>query len=246
MDRMLYIAAADAGRVEEAQAVHAHNLANVSTDGYRAEFSQALHKAVEGPGYQARDYGLMHSPGFDHSPGTFRETGRNLDVAVVGEGFLAVQMPDGSEGFTRDGALRIDNFGRLVTIEGYQVQGGSGPIALPEFEKIVLGRDGSVTIRPLGQGADTLVQLDNLKLVNPNTDELVKTPAGVFARKDGVVEPFAEDMEIASGVLESSNVNPVGEMIEILSLARQFELEVKLMQTAQENDEAATALVRMG
>jgi len=201
--------------------VHAHNLANVATDGYRAEFTQALTKAVEGPGYQARDYGLMHSPGFDHSPGTFRETGRNMDIAIVGDGFLAVQMPDGSEAFTRDGALRIDNFGRLVTIEGYEVQGGSGPIALPEFEKIVLGSDGSVTIRPLGQGADTLVQLDILKLVNPNTDDLTKTPAGVFARKDGLIENFDPEVKIASGVLESSNVNAVGEMIEILALARQ-------------------------
>ncbi len=245
MDKLVYIASSGAARLEQAQAVHAHNLANVSTDGYRREFVQALTHALESPGYEARAYGVIDSPGFDLSPGTLIETGNNLDVAVQGDGFLTVGLPDGSEGFTRSGALQIDQFGRVMTKDGFQVIGGSGPIALPPFEQIVIGADGGITLQPAGQGPDALIQVDILKLVNPQAEEIAKTPQGVFVRKDGQAQPFDPRVRVSTGVIESSNVSAVTEMIDILSIAREFELSVRLMRTAEENDEAAASLLRV-
>ncbi len=246
MDKLVYIAASGASRLEQAQAVHAHNLANVGTEGYRREYVQALTHQVHGQGHQARAYGVLDSPGFDLAPGIFKETGRNMDVAVQGDGFLTVLQPDGREGFTRNGALQVDQFGRLVTKDGMQVLGGSGPIALPPFEQIVIAGDGGITLQPAGQGPDALIQVDILKLVNPSADEITKTPLGPFVRKDGEIEQFDPGVRVATGVIETSNVSAVAEMIDILSIAREFELSVRLMRTAEENDESAASLLRVG
>ena len=246
MDKLLYIASSGATRLEQAQAVHAHNLANVSTDGYRREFVQALTHQLQGDGYHARAYGVIDSPGFDLSPGVFRETGNNMDVAVQGDGFLTVALPDGSEGFTRHGGLRVDQFGRLLSREGFQVVGGSGPIALPPFEQLVIGGDGGITVQPAGQGPEALIQVDILKLVNPAPEEVTKTPLGVFVRRDGEAQPIDPTVRVATGVVESSNVSAVAEMIDMLSLSREFELSVRMMRTAEENDESAASLVRIG
>lgn len=246
MDRMLYVAATGAAHLERAQAVHANNLANVSTDGFRGEFAETLDRAIRGDGYQARTYGLSEAPGFDFAPGTIRETGRNLDVAIQGRGFLAVSMPDGSEGYTRAGALSVDSAGRLLNRDGLAVIGGGGPIALPPYSKLFVGADGGITVQPQGQGPEVLIQVDQLKLVNPPPQSLSKSSPGIFVARDG--QPVAADPAVSlfSGGLESSNVNAVGELTEMLSISRQFELEVRMMRKAEENDETASQLVRVG
>ena len=246
MDRLLYVSTIGASHVERAQAVHAHNLANVSTTGFRADYAQARSRWVEGDGMPARVYGITESPGTDHSEGVKRQTGRNLDVAVEGRGFLTVQLPDGSEAYTRAGDLRVDSVGRLLSREGFPVMGEGGPIALPPFTELFIGADGGVTVQPEGQGPEALVQVDRLKLVDPPHAEVGKDGTGLFRHQDALPLPPDPNVRVVSGFLEESNVNAVNELTEIMSLARQFEIEVRLMRTAESLDEAATSLVRIG
>ncbi|MEM1436523.1 MAG: flagellar basal body rod protein FlgF [Pseudomonadota bacterium] len=246
MDRLLYVAANSARQVEHAQAVHAHNLANVSTDGFRSRFADTLAEAVEGTGLPGRVYGVSRAPGYDFTPGAVRETGRNLDLAINGSGFFTVQLPDGREAYTRNGAFRVDAAGRLMSEEGYQVVGGSGPIALPPYSTIVIGDDGAISLRPQGQGSETIVQVDRLKTVSPSPGDIERTAPGLFTPVEDQLLPYDETVAVTSGALESSNVNAVGELTEILALARRFEIETRLMQNAEENDEAAARLLRIG
>lgn len=246
MDRLLYISTVGAANIEKAQALHANNLANVSTTGFRADLARAESRWVEGDGHPARVYGVSEAERVDLSTGVKQTTGRMLDIAVEGEGFIAVELPEGGEGFTRDGALQLDSLGRLFSSKGLPVLGEGGPIALPPFESIVIGGDGVITVQPEGQGPDTLVQVDRIKLVNPLADSIGKGAHGLMQRLDDVVEPPDANVKVVSGFLESSNVNAVNEMTQILSLARQFEIEVRMMQTAQQNDEAASQLLRVG
>lgn len=245
MDRLLYVSTIGASHIERAQTVHAHNLANVSTTGFRADYAQAQSRWVDGDGMPARVYGITESPGTDHSEGMKRQTGRNLDVAVEGRGFLTVQLPDGSEAYTRAGDLQVDSVGRLLSRDGFAVMGEGGPIALPPFTELFIGADGGVTVQPEGQGPEALVQVDRLKLVNPPAGEIAKDGTGLFRHEEGLPLPPDPGVRVVSGFVEESNVNAVDELTEIMSLARQFEIEVRMMRTAESLDEAATTLVRV-
>lgn len=246
MDRLVYISAVGLGNIEQAQTARANNLANASTNGFRADLARVMTSEVTGDGYRTRAYGVNDGMGVDMSQGTHIQTDRELDVAVGGNGLFSVLLPNGNEAYTRNGAFQVDSTGRLMSAEGMQVMGQGGPIALPPYETLVIGADGSITIRPQGQGPDALVQIDRLKLVNPPAETVTKDATGLLVNRTG--DPFApaEEVTVRSGFLESSNVNAMHELTEILSLARQFELEVKLMKTAETNDEAASQLLRIG
>lgn len=246
MDRLLYTTAIGAAHIERAQAVHANNLANVSTTGFQADFALAQARVIGGDGLPARVYGLTETPGTDFTPGAMQQTGRDLDVAINGEGYLAVQLPGDNEAYTRAGDLQLDAIGRLLSSDGLPVLGDGGPIALPPFEKLYVGSDGSITVQPEGQGPETQVQVGRLKLVRPEQGELVKDATGLLRRRDGAQEPAAAEVTVVSGFLESSNVSAVSELTEILALARQYEIEVRMMRTAEENDRAASELLRIG
>ncbi|MCB1686735.1 MAG: flagellar basal-body rod protein FlgF [Pseudomonadales bacterium] len=246
MDRLLYNSTLGASNIERALSVRAHNLANVATTGFRADYAQAQAFWAEGDGHPVRAYGLTQIPGVDFRQGTLMQTGRELDVAVKGEGFLAVQTESGGEAYTRAGDLQVDELGRLLDREGQQVLGDTGPIALPPFDRVYIGSDGGISVQPEGQSPETLVQVGRLKLVNPDTADLSKDGAGRIVRSDGGIEAPDAAVEVVAEFLESSNVSAVSELTEILSLARQFEVEVRMMRTAQENDEAASSLLRLG
>jgi flagellar basal-body rod protein FlgF len=232
-----------AKHVDLAQSVHANNLANVATTGFRADLAQARAVQVYGEGYEGRVYALTESPGVSFEPGSLTDTGRELDVAVEGDGYLAVVAPDGGEAYTRSGDLVIDGAGLLRTGAGHLVVGDGGPISLPPVTKLYVGADGTITIQPQGQGTDALAQVARIKLVRPAPDALVKGADGMLRRGDGVSEPANPDVRLVSGFLEGSNVNAVHEMTAILELARRFEIEVRMMRTVDENAEAATSLV---
>src|SRR6187551_503952 len=108
MDRLLYVAMSGARETLRAQASNNHNLANASTTGFRADLAAFQARAVDGAGYDSRVYATASSTGFDHSTGAQMQTGRDLDVAVRGDGFIAVQGLDGREAYTRAGDLRIE------------------------------------------------------------------------------------------------------------------------------------------
>ncbi len=246
MDRMLYIGMSGAKETLLAQALNNHNLANVSTTGFRADLSQARSMPVFGPGLPSRAYALSERPGIDFTPGPIQTTGRDLDVAIRGRGFIAVQAPDGSEAYTRAGDLAISPEGLLVTGTGLPVLGEGGPITVPPAQSLSIGSDGTVSIIPLGQAANTQAAVDRIKLVNPPLEELEKGEDGLFRGPGGATYPADAAVTLVSGALEGSNVSPAQALVRMIELSRQFELQVKAMKTAQENDEATARLLRIG
>lgn len=235
MSQLLSTIMSGARQVMKAQAVNANNLANASTDGFRAEL---VHIAS----LESAD-GITGS--VDFTPGNVRTTGRSLDVGINGEGWIAIQTPDGLEGYTRRGDLRVNEFGQLLNGAGQPVMGNAGPIALPPFSSLEIANDGSITIRPQRGGADALVVVDRIKLVKPDNANLYRGDDGIIRTRDGEV-PFADPtVRVQSGSLEGSNVNTVAEMLKMIDLARQFEAQVKLMQDSEDNSDSLSSILRM-
>ncbi|MDH4581062.1 flagellar basal-body rod protein FlgF [Pseudomonas sp. BN415] len=243
MDKMLYVAMSGASQNSLAQRAHANNLANISTTGFRRDFEQARSMPVFGDSFPSRVYAMTERPGTDFTPGALQETGRDLDVAIEGEGWIAVQSPDGSEAYVRTASLQIDALGQLRTGNGLPVMGNAGPIAIPPEQKVEIGQDGTISIRALGENPNVVAEVDRIKLVNPDPKQLEKGSDGMIRVKDPqqLVQADA-NVQVTSGFLEASNVNAVEEMTAILSLSRQFELSVKMMRTAEDN---ASAMARV-
>ncbi len=242
---MLYIAMTGARETMRSQAVNTNNLANASTTGFRADMESFLSQPVYGPGFPGRVYAVANGAGVDLSGGTIQSTGRELDVAVKGAGWIAVQAPDGGEAYTRAGDLRVDSFGILTTGVGYPVLGEGGPIAVPPNGKLDIGADGTITVQPLGQGVNALAIVDRIKLVNPASASLTKGEDGLIRQRNGAPAQADAAVKLVSGALESSNVNAVESMVRMIELARQFETQIKMMKTAEENDAAASKLMSM-
>lgn len=242
MDKLLYVAMSGASENAIAQKAHANNLANVSTNGFQRDLQQARSMPVFGEVMPSRAYAMSERPGTDFSDGPMVDTGRDLDIAVKGGGWIAVQTPDGGEAYTRSASMNIDALGVLRTGNGLPVMGNGGPIAVPPQEQIEVGADGTISIRSMGEGPRVMAQIDRIKLVKPDMSNMEKGPDGLIHTKDG--KPAAADagVQVESGFQQASNVNAVEEMTEVLALSRQFELHIKMMKTA-EDDDAASARV---
>ncbi len=245
MDRMIYLAMSAAKQMLTAQAVSAHNLANANTTGFKADFESFRTMPVFGPGHATRAFALAERPGINYQTGSVESTGNDLDIAVSGHGFIAVQAPDGTEAYTRAGDLKVAVTGQLETGAGHPVLGNGGPIALPQSETILIGNDGTISIRPVGQESTTLAQVDRIKLVAPPLADLIKGEDGLFRQRDGASTPPDATVTVTRGALERSNVNVVGEMISMIEHARQYEMAVKAMSSAQENDAAGARILRI-
>ncbi|HEX22460.1 MAG TPA: flagellar basal-body rod protein FlgF [Chromatiales bacterium] len=234
MDRMLYVAMSGAKQTALAQAVNSNNLANANTTGFREDLAAFRSMPVFGAGAPTRVYAMTENPGVNLESGAIQATGRDLDMAIQGSGWLAVQAPDGQEAYTRAGNLRIESGGLLVTGSGYPVMGNGGPIAVPQAESLEIGVDGTITIRSIGEFANSLTVLDRIKLVNPDGAELIKGKDGLMRLKDGFEADADASVRLASGALETSNVNTVDAMVNMIALARQYEAQVKMMKAAGE------------
>ena len=245
MDRMIYLAMSAARQMMNGQAQAANNLANANTTGFKRDFEAYRAMPLFGEGYPSRVFAMAERPGIDFATGTIEHTGNDFDIAINGDGFIAVQAPDGSEAYTRAGDLKLSNVGQLLTANGEPVLGNGGPIALPQSEAVVIGVDGTISTRPLGQEANALAQIDRIKLVNPELGNLVKGEDGLFRTRDGSQPEADASVTVAQGMLERSNVNPVTEMISMIENARQYELAVKAMDTAQTLDAADAQVLRM-
>jgi flagellar basal-body rod protein FlgF len=246
MDRMLYVAMSGASQTLAGQAVNANNLANASTTGFRADLLNFVRYDLQGPGYPTRIYSLADHTNVDGTPGSKLETGNDMDVAIDGDGWIAVQAPDGSEAYTRAGNLKISANGTLITGAGHPVKGDSGSaIAIPPAEKVDIGTDGSITIRPLGQSASALSVVDRIKLVKIDAADLVKGDDGLLRRRTGGPAPTDSTVRLTTGALESSNVNGVEAMVNMIALSRQFEMQIKMMKTAEDNDKASQQLMQI-
>ena len=246
MDRFLYISMSGAKETLRAQTVNNHNLANASTTGFRADLSAFQTRNVQGSGYASRAYATNTTTGWDASQGALVSTGRDLDVGVHGDGWIAVQGSDGKEAYTRAGDLRVDASGMLMTGTGLQVLGDGGPLSVPPNGSIQVAGDGTVSIVPLGQGPETAATVGRIKLVNPDPSTLVRGSDGLFRTIDGSDAPADANVKVAAGVLESSNVNVADAMVNMIELARHFDLQVKAMRTAEENGAASAQLLKSG
>ncbi|MEO8308303.1 MAG: flagellar basal-body rod protein FlgF [Pseudomonadota bacterium] len=243
MDRMLYVAMSGAQETLRAQTANNHNLANANTTGFRAEMAAFQARAVTGAGYNSRTYATNSTVGFNDSVGAINQTGRDLDVAVQGSGYIAVQGRDGSEAYTRAGDLRVDPDGQLKTGTGLTVMGEGGPISVPPHASVLVGVDGTISIVPLGQGPETRADVGRIKLVNPASQDMARSTDGLFRLKDGSDAPADANTRLTSGMLEGSNVNVADAMVNMIELARRFDLQVKAMRTAEDDGAASAKLL---
>lgn len=244
MDRAAYIAMTGATQILRAQDEVSHNLANASTVGFKAEYAAFKSIPVTGDGQATRINAVATGVGLDTSQGAGEHTGRDLDVAVNGNGWIAVQAPDGSEAYTRAGHLQLDASGNLTDDRGNPVIGNGGPIALPNSAQINIGSDGTISTVPLGQGPNTVAALDRLKLVNPDVTQMSKGPDGLMHMTDGSTAQADPTVQVTSGMLEGSNVNPSSELVRMISLSRQYEMQVKAIKASEDNADASVKLLQ--
>ncbi|MEL0640297.1 flagellar basal body rod protein FlgF [Pseudoalteromonas aliena] len=246
MDKMVYIAASGAKQSLTGLALKANNLANANTTGFKSDFAQARSMQAFGEGLPTRVFSMQERPGSDMTSGGIIETGRDLDIAMSDNAWLSVQDASGNEAYTKAGTLNITAEGILQTSHGRQVIGEGGPIILPvPIEKIEFSKDGTIQVRPQGAPATFLENVDRLKVVEASSRQLEKGNDGLFRPKPNEEVAVSANVQVLGGTLEMSNVNPVHEMVDMINHQRQFELQVKLMKTAEEIDERQDQLLRI-
>jgi flagellar basal-body rod protein FlgF len=246
MDRLIYIAMTGAQQAFNRQAVTSNNLANASTAGYKAETSAYRTAQVTGAGMSGRAYAIDTTQGADLSAGAIQGTGRDLDVAIQGDGFFAVQALDGTEAYTRGGSFRVSADGELQVRSGLAVLGEGGPISIPQDSRITIAPDGTISAVDLGQSAANVVSVGRLKLVNPEKPDLVRGNDGLFRTRGGSPADADPNVTVVGGALEDSNVNPVATMVDMINLSRQFDLHMKLLQSVDGNAQKANQLLTSG
>ncbi|HEV2609545.1 MAG TPA: flagellar basal-body rod protein FlgF [Noviherbaspirillum sp.] len=245
MDRLIYTAMTGAKHILEQQANTSHNLANAATTGFRAQFDAFRAVEVNGPGMPTRTFVVDSTVGTDFSAGPIQQTGRDLDVAVQGKGWIAVQLEDGTEAYTRNGSLKLSENGVLQTQSGLNILGDGGPISIPPDVNITIAKDGTVSAMANDFKPGPSNVLGRIKLVNPPEDTIVRGDDGLFRVRGG--EPADADPGVAlvGGSLEGSNVNVVDAMVNMISLARQFEMQMNLLKNAESNDAKAAQLLAL-
>ena len=246
MDRALYLAMTGGTQVMNAQAIRANNLANVATTGFRADFEQARSMQVNGDYYPSRVYTMTENPGTRQTQGALQQTGRDMDVAIQGKGFIAVLDGMGQEGYTRAGDMQLTMAGQLITGNGLPVMGIEGPIFLPPLDELSISEDGTISFIPQGGDGTQITSINRIKLVNADSESLTKSPDGLMRTKDGSVLQPSNEVQLVAGFLESSNVNAVEEMTKIMELARRFEMNIKVMDTVRNNESASARILERG
>lgn len=243
MDRLIYTAMTGAKHAFLQQAGVAQNLANVSTIGYRAMEHKFRAVPVQGEGMPTRAFVVDASVADVFEQGPLMATGRPLDVAVKGSGWIAVQGADGNEAYTRAGNLQVSANGQLQTAGGLPVLGDAGPITLPPDNRITISPDGTVSAVPLFGAPNNVNAVGRIKLVNPPENQLLRGGDGLFRQKSGQPADADGNVRLATESLEGSNVNPVDAMVNMISVARQFEMQIKMLQTADSDARAATQIL---
>lgn len=243
MDHSIYVAMTGASQMMRAQDAVSHNLANASTTGFKSELTSFTSVPVLGDGEKTRINTVAYGLGNDMTQGSLQSTGRTLDVAVRGPGFIAVQAPDGSEGYTRAGDLQLTADGTLTDAKGNPVIGGGGPITLANATKLQIGEDGTISAVPQGQGPETVSTLDRIKLVSGDT-AMVQGSDGLMHPADGNTAQADDTVRLATGTLEGSNVNASAELVKMIALSRQYDMQVKSIKTSEDNADSSLKLLQ--
>ncbi|HEX5363880.1 MAG TPA: flagellar basal-body rod protein FlgF [Gallionella sp.] len=242
MDKLIYTAMTGASHVLQQQAAVSENLANASTPGFRATLNTFRAVPLVGEGLPTRTFVVDSTAGADFTPGAFQQTGRSLDVAVNGAGWVVVQGADGREAYTRNGSFQVSSSGILQTRTGLNVLGDGGPITIPPDTEVTFAKDGTISTVPSGSQATSVIAVGRLKLVNPPEAQLERGGDGLFRMKDGTTAAADAKVEVAPGSLETSNVNTVEAMVTMISLARKFDMQMKMLQSADNNARQASQI----
>ncbi|MDR0996495.1 MAG: flagellar basal body rod protein FlgF [Zoogloeaceae bacterium] len=250
MDRLIYTAMTGAKHTFLQQAGVGNNLANVNTVGFKAQMHRFLAVPVQTQNaYDSRAFTVDASVETDYDEGPLMATDNPLDVAINGQGWLAVQTPDGGEAYTRAGTLMVNADGDLITKSGLPVMGDGGGINVPPDNTIAIGPDGTVSVVPRYGSPNVVNIIGRIKLVNPPQADMERGADGLFHMKagaqGGAIAPLDDTVRVTSGYLEGSNVNPAEAMVSLISLSRQFELQMQMIQEAQQNAQRADQLLSL-
>lgn len=246
MDNFLYIAASGAKQDLLGTGLRANNLANAQTTGFKAQLEQARAMPVYGDGLPTRVFSMTESPTNNYESGPMVQTGRELDVAIQGDGWFTVQDANGQEAYSRDGSFQLGPDGMLTDMHGNMVMGDNGPIFLPvPLDNLSFASDGTISVRPVGAPENVSEEVGRLGLVKPEYSDMERGNDGLFRMKDGTQAPEDVTVQIRSGMLEGSNVNAVDEMVNMISLQRHYEMQVKMMKQAEELDTRGNMLLRI-
>ncbi|HJW55277.1 MAG TPA: flagellar basal-body rod protein FlgF [Burkholderiaceae bacterium] len=245
MDRLVYTAMTGAKHILEQQATTSHNLANATTTGFRAQLDSFRAVPILGDGSPTRAFVVDSTVGSDFTPGSIQQTGRDLDVAIQGKGWIAVELEDGTEAYTRHGNLQLSEGGILQTQGGQNVLGDGGPISVPPDVTITIAKDGTVAAIATGTKPGATTVLGRIKLVNPPEESLMRGDDGLFRVKDGNPVDADAGVSVIGGALEGSNVSVVDAMVNMISLARQFEMHMNLLKNAESNATKASQLLAL-
>jgi flagellar basal-body rod protein FlgF len=243
MDRLIYTAMTGASHTLQQQAAVSQNLANISTPGFRSVIDTFRAVPLVGEGLPTRTFVVDSTSGTDFTPGVIQSTGRSLDVAMDGKGWIAAQDANGNEVYTRNGSFQVLPNGILQTNGGLNVVGDAGPITIPPDTQVTIAKDGTISAVPSQSLAAQVVVVGRLKLVNPPQDQLVRGEDGLFRTKNGIPADADPNVTVTSGSLEGSNVNMVESMVNMISLARQFDTQMKMLQTADDNAKQASGVL---
>ena len=246
MDKLIYTAMTGAKSILTQQAAVSHNLANATSTGFRTEMHKFRAVDVQNSPLPSRAFVVDASVASNFAPGPLQHTGRTFDVAIEGKGWFAVQGADGQEAYTRDGSFQLSAEGVLQTRDGRAVIGDGGPITVPPDNQIAIGKDGSISAIPTTGDKNAVNVVGRLKLVNPPEADLRRGDDGLFRQVSGAPAPVDENVQVAGGYLEGSNVNVVDQMVNMISLARQFEMQTQMLRKAETNDQVATKILSTG
>ncbi|MEZ5499539.1 MAG: flagellar basal body rod protein FlgF [Steroidobacteraceae bacterium] len=246
MDKLLYIAMSGAKESLRAQTAVSHNLANATTTAFKADLNAFMARDIAGPGYHSRAYATTSTTGWNLDAGALEATGRDLDVAINGSGWIAVQAQDGSEAYTRAGDLRIQASGLLTNGAGHVILGDGGPITIPPSSSLLIGRDGTISAVALGQSPQSAAPVARIKLVDPPPDTLQRGADGLFRMRDGSTAEASASVAVSSGALETSNVNTAQALVDMIEISRRYDLQVRMIRNAEENATSSARLLQMG
>jgi len=244
MDTVLYKATTGSQIDFVKQSLTANNLANINTPGFKADLFQAELQYMQSANGEKEPFTVMKAAGIDATDGAIMTTGRDLDVAIQGEGWFAALDSKGKEGYTRTGSFQLDGNGQLTTGSGKPVLGDGGPIAIPPAKEIHIAGDGTISIVPVGGDSKTLVTVDRLKLVKVDAKDLVRGPEGLLMTQSGKPGEVDGTIKVVSEALEGSNVNSIEQMVNMIEFSRQFDSQMKMMDTIGQNDQKLAQLLQ--
>lgn len=244
MDRMLYTAMTGATELLHAQTVTSNNLANASTTGFKKDLAMMLHQPIRRED-DSRHYAVTTTTAQDFSSGNLIHTNSELDVAVDGEGWIAVVGESGEPGYTRSGSFYVGGEGLLRNYDGQVVLGNDGPISIPPHSRVEIGADGTINVFGTGEFEGDAAQIDRIMLVNPKAAEMKKGVDGLFRMKDGSEAEPEADVHLLTGTLEGSNVSAIEAMTEMIQISRQYEMQVKMMKAANDLSQRSSSIMRV-